>query len=80
MSEYAVVIEDAGKNYSAYVPDLPGCVAAGSSVNEVKAEIRSAIALHIASLRGHGEEIPPATCVASTARLHKSYPSHAKDG
>jgi predicted RNase H-like HicB family nuclease len=69
VTEYAVVIEDAGKNYSAYVPDLPGCVAAGSSVDEVKAEIRAAIALHIASLREHGEEIPPATSVTSTVQV-----------
>ena len=69
MTEYAVVIEDAGKNYSAYVPDLPGCVAAGASLDEVKAEIRAAIALHIASLREHGEEVPPATSVASTVQV-----------
>jgi predicted RNase H-like HicB family nuclease len=69
VTEYAVVIEDAGKNWSAYVPDLPGCVAVGSSVDEVKAEIRAAIALHIASLREHGEEGPPATSVASMVQV-----------
>ena len=69
MTEYAVVIEDAGKNYSAYVPDLPGCVAVGSSVDEVKTEIRAATALHIASLREHGEEVPPATSLASTVQV-----------
>jgi len=69
VTEYAVVIEDAGKNWSAYVPDLPGCVAVGSSVDEVKAEIRAAIALHIASLREHGEEVPPATSLASTVQV-----------
>ncbi len=47
MTEYAIVIEDAGSNYSAYVPDLPGCVSTGSSIDEVTANIREAIALHI---------------------------------
>ena len=44
---YAVVIEKAESNYSAYVPDLPGCIATGDTVQEVEAEIRQAIALHI---------------------------------
>lgn len=44
---YAVVIEQAEQNYSAYVPDLPGCIATGSSLAEVEAEIRQAIALHL---------------------------------
>lgn len=61
MSTYAVVIEGADGSYSAYVPDLPGCVAAGTSVEDVTAMIREAIALHIASLRAHGEPVPRAT-------------------
>ena len=48
---YAVVIEKAKGNYSAYVPDLPGCVATGASVAEVEAEIRAAIRFHIVGLR-----------------------------
>ncbi len=61
MTEYAIVIEDAGDNLSAYVPDLPGCVSTGASVEEVTQNIQEAIALHIESLREHGEEVPAAT-------------------
>ena len=55
---YAIVIEKAESNYSAYVPDLPGCVATGQSVQEVEAQIREAIAFHIDGLRDDGEIIP----------------------
>ena len=58
---YAVVIEDAGKNYSAYVPDLPGCVAAGETIDEVERSIREAIEFHLKGLRADGEPIPPAS-------------------
>ena len=51
MTEYAIVIENAGDNYSAYVPDLPGCVSTGATVEEVTEHMREAIVLHIASLR-----------------------------
>ncbi len=69
MTEYAIVIEDAGDNYSAYVPDLPGCVSTGATVDEVTANIRAAIALHIESLREHGEEVPPPTSQAGTVQV-----------
>jgi predicted RNase H-like HicB family nuclease len=69
MTEYAVVIEDAGENFSAYVPDLPGCVSTGSTVEEVTANIREAISLHIESLREHGEDVPPATSRASSVQV-----------
>lgn len=59
--KYAVVIEKAAGNYSAYVPDLPGCVATGSSVEEVEAEIRDAIAFHIEGMREDGLAIPEPT-------------------
>jgi len=55
---YAVVIEKAGNNYSAYVPDLPGCIATGASVGEVEHEIREAIRFHIEGLREDGLPIP----------------------
>ncbi len=57
---YAVVIEKAGDNYSAYVPDLPGCVATGATPEEVEAEIQSAIAFHLEGLREDGLPIPEA--------------------
>ena len=56
---YAVVIEKAAGNYSAYVPDLPGCVATGSTIEEVETEIREAIELHLDGLREDGLPIPP---------------------
>jgi predicted RNase H-like HicB family nuclease len=56
---YAIVIENAGRNFSAYVPDLPGCVATGASVEEVEREIREAIQLHIEGMREDGDAIPP---------------------
>ena len=55
---YAIVIEKAEGNYSAYVPDLPGCVATGASVAEVEAEIRGAIAFHLEGMREDGVSIP----------------------
>lgn len=55
---YAVVIEQAGNNYSAYVPDLPGCVATGATTAEVEGLIREAIELHLAGMREDGEVIP----------------------
>ncbi|MGI8706745.1 MAG: type II toxin-antitoxin system HicB family antitoxin [Actinomycetota bacterium] len=58
MSDYLVIIEGSGESYSAFVPDLPGCVAAGDSSEEVEQLIRDAIALHIESLRAHGEPVP----------------------
>jgi predicted RNase H-like HicB family nuclease len=58
---YAVVIERAEGNYSAYVPDLPGCVATGATVEEVEREIRDAIAFHIEGMREDGLPIPEPT-------------------
>jgi len=55
---YAVVIEKAEKNYSAYVPDLPGCVATGATLEQAEAEIREAIAFHIEGMREDGLSIP----------------------
>jgi predicted RNase H-like HicB family nuclease len=56
--KYAIVIEKAQSNYSAYVPDLPGCVATGSTIMEVEKEIREAIEFHIAGMRQDGESVP----------------------
>ena len=55
---YAIVIERAEGNYSAYVPDLPGCVATGSTVEEVEAQIREAIEFHLDGMREDGLSIP----------------------
>jgi predicted RNase H-like HicB family nuclease len=61
---YAVVIEKAEGNYSAYVPDLPGCVATGATVEAVEREIRDAIRFHIEGLKADGLEVPEATSIA----------------
>jgi predicted RNase H-like HicB family nuclease len=55
---YAIVIEKAEGNYSAYLPDLPGCVATGATVAETEAEIRAAIAFHLEGMRDDGLAIP----------------------
>lgn len=56
--KYTIVIEETGNGYSAYAPDVPGCVAAGDTVPEVEALMREALVLHIESLREHGEPVP----------------------
>lgn len=55
---YAIVIEKAEGNYSAYVPDLPGCVVTGATIKEVETEMQEAIAFHIEGMREDGLEIP----------------------
>ncbi len=63
--DYVVVIEQSSDgSYSAYVPDLPGCVTSGDTQDEVRDLIEEAVALHLDSLRRHGESVPaPATTV-----------------
>lgn len=55
---YAIVIEQAAANYSAYVPDLPGCVATGSTITEAEEQIREAISFHLEGMREDGTQIP----------------------
>ena len=55
---YAIVIEKAENNYAAYVPDLPGCVATGPTIEETEKEIREAIDLHLRGMREDGLPIP----------------------
>jgi predicted RNase H-like HicB family nuclease len=61
---YAVVIEKAEVGYSAYVPDLPGCVAAGPTVKAVEREVRDAIRFHIDGLEADGAVVPAPTSIA----------------
>jgi predicted RNase H-like HicB family nuclease len=64
MKRYAIVIEKASSNYSAYVPDLPGCVATGATVEETESLLREAIDLHLEGMREDGLPIPePASMV-----------------
>jgi predicted RNase H-like HicB family nuclease len=55
---YAIVVEKAGENYSAYVPDLPGCIATGKTPEETEQLIREAVELHLNGLREDGLPIP----------------------
>ena len=64
MTGYVVVIEQTGNGYGAYVPDLPGCVAAGDTREETEALIREAVGFHLEMLRDSGGPIPAPTSVA----------------
>ncbi len=59
--KYAIVIEKAESNYSAYVPDLPGCIATADSIDSVEERIREAIQFHIEGMREDGLELPEAS-------------------
>jgi predicted RNase H-like HicB family nuclease len=69
MRKYAVVIERGVNNYSAYVPDLPGCVTTGRTVEEIKTNIREAIELHLEGLAEDGAPVPEPTSVAIEVEL-----------
>jgi predicted RNase H-like HicB family nuclease len=58
MMRYAVVIEKGSNNYSAYVPDLPGCVSTGGTPDKLLSNIRAAIELHLEGMRAEGLPIP----------------------
>ncbi len=60
--KYAVVIEQADSNYSAYVPDLHGCVATGSTIEDVENKIKEAIEFHLEGLKQDGLSIPAPSC------------------
>ena len=63
--QYTVIIEKAGDNYSAYVPDLPGCVAAADAPDEVLELMREAIEFHLEGLRRDGDPVPPPQTTAA---------------
>ena len=65
MKRFAVVIEHGPTSYGAYVPDLPGCVAVGETVEEVTVLIREAIEFHLEGLKDAGEPIPEPTSQAA---------------
>ena len=67
--QYTVVIEESPRNYAAYVPDLPGCIATGASREEVVSEIRQALRFHIESLREHGDPVPEPHCTAAVVEV-----------
>ncbi len=61
MSKYTIFIEPTATGFSAYVPDLPGCVAAASSLEEVRQLMKEAIEFHIEGMRMNGEIVPAPT-------------------
>jgi len=66
---YAVIYEQTATGYSAYVPDLPGCVAAASTLDETKLLMREAIQFHLECMREYGERIPEPTTVADEVEV-----------
>ena len=62
--QYLVVIERAPRNFAAYSPDLPGCIATGRTKEETLANMREAIAFHLQGLREEGQPIPPPSTTA----------------
>ena len=69
MSRYLIVIENAGSNYSAYSPDLPGCATTGPTVEETRRNMKGAIELHLEGLREEGLPIPPPSTVAEYVEI-----------
>lgn len=63
MKRYAIVVEKAKSNYSAYVPDLPGCVATGTTLKETERRLRAAIEVHVQGLREDGLAVPEPSSV-----------------
>ena len=72
MRRFLVVVEKANGNYSAYSPDLPGCVATGRSVEETEANIYRAIEMHLEGLREDGVPIPEPRSMAEYVLLSES--------
>jgi predicted RNase H-like HicB family nuclease len=65
MSKYLIVLEKTGTGYSAYSPDLPGCVATGATLEEAEREMKESIEFHIEGLRLQGEPIPTPSSAAA---------------
>jgi predicted RNase H-like HicB family nuclease len=69
--KYAIVIEKAEANYSAYVPDLPGCVAVGDTLEEVEQAMREAIEFHLEGMQQEGLLVPEPTSISKMLELGK---------
>ena len=68
-ARYLIVIENAGANYSAYSPDLPGCVATGATPEETKARMGEAVEMHLAGLREDGLPVPAPSAIGETVEV-----------
>ncbi len=69
MHRYLVVVEQAGSNYSAYSPDVPGCIATGATVEETRQHMREAIELHLQGLREDGLPLPTPVSSATVVEV-----------
>lgn len=69
MKAFLVIIEQAGTNCSAYVPDLPGCVATGATADEAETHLRQAMELYVEALREDGHEVPAPTTHAREIKV-----------
>jgi predicted RNase H-like HicB family nuclease len=69
MTEYTIVTEDAGPNFSAYVLGLDGCIATGQSVEEVEDNMRDAIEFHLEGMRLHGDQLPSHMPIVKTVQV-----------
>ena len=69
MMKYAVIYEKTATGYSAYAPDIPGCIAAGATLAETNELMRGAIELHLETMREDGDAIPKATTVADNISI-----------
>jgi predicted RNase H-like HicB family nuclease len=69
VKEYVVIYEDAGPNWSAYAPDVPGCVSTGKTREECERNFREALASHLELMRESGEIIPEPTTRAGTVAV-----------
>lgn len=69
MKEYCVIFEKAGNNYSAYVPDLPGCISTGKTLAETEANIKEAIELYLDTLKEDGQAIPQPLITVKTVSI-----------
>ena len=64
MRRFLIVVEKAGDNFSAYSPDLPGCIATGATPEQTKARMHTAIAMHVEGLREDHQPIPEPSAIA----------------
>jgi predicted RNase H-like HicB family nuclease len=69
MKRYAIVIEKTAANFGGYVPDLPGCVATGATVEETERRLREAITMHLAGMREDGIPVPEPSSVVDYLEL-----------
>ena len=73
--KFAVVLEPTDTGYSAWVPDLPGCVGAGSTLDEARANIESAIPFHIDGLRRNGDVVPDSVSIVEVVDVDVKTPA-----